>query len=139
MAVKTLCKMKDTPLPIAVDIYKMMCESMIPKSQEAYEKMLENLAYDYLNELKKRHERKSQLTTCNWNDFLNDLSFTEGYISLFDGTIYGIWIAYECLSLILLTSDNGMSDRLQVFKFENNEFWVIYEDGKIIFLRPDEY
>lgn len=136
MAVRALYDMKDTPLPLAVDLYaKTIVPSIDEKSEPAYTKMIEDLEYDMSAGLED--------ITSDWSQSQNKLFFTQGYLDIFknpfENPVQAIWIAYEALNMIFTFHPDFKAADLQVFHFRGSKFWIKHEKDYVVFLTPTEY
>ncbi len=136
MAVRALYDMKDTPLPLAVDLYaKTIVPSIDEKSEPAYKKMIEDLEYDMF--------AVSKDITSDWSQSQNKLFFTQGYLDIFknpfEEPVRAIWIAYEALTMIIICYPDFKTADLQVFHFRESEFWIKHEQDYVVFHTPAEY
>ena len=136
MAVRALYEMKDTPLPLAIDLYVKTIVPAIDKSSEkAYTEIVESLEYDMI--------ASSGDTASDWSSDKNSLYFTHGYTNLFknafENPIKAIWTAHESLSLIFTCHPDYKAADLHVFYWKGNRFLVKHENIGILFLTPEEY
>lgn len=131
MAIETIYKMKELPLFMAIDFYKMMEESLDEESKAKFYDMLTSLEYDFFNKYMDSNYIK-------WSHVNNDIKLTQGYIDLFDSTDHALWICYAALELIVECSSEERPT-LQFFYWEKQCFWVVYKEGQIIFALPKEF
>lgn len=134
MPVRAVYEMKDTPLPIAVDMYKIIVDSIEEEFQAAYEEMIKPLTYDF-----RASDTEEKCVFEEWSEAMNDLYFTKGYTSLFEEPIYALWIAYEALTLIFELKPDGKTGDVQVFYYKRKKFWCVCESGHVVFFTPEEY
>ena len=86
-----------------------------------------------------RHKESTHEDTTDWYSLENNLFFTKTYMDIFHSPEIAVWIAYECLSLILKQAEKGVTDDMQIFTYNRRKFWVKTEDKHIVFLMPEDY
>lgn len=130
MAIETIYKMKELPLSMALDFYKIMEESLEEKSKDKYYDLLTSLEYDFFNNYMDTNYIK-------WSYVDNNIKLTQEYIGLFDCTELALWICYAALELIVDCSGEERPP-IQFFYWKKQCFCVVYYDGQIIFALPKE-
>ena len=140
MAVRAIYQMKETPLPMACDMYDIMVNSIEPDSREAYDKMIAVIDY-------KPQVSKDECAFETWCETANNLNFTKAFVDMFkmpaddSWPIEALWVAYCCLSCILACcGENGEAGDLQVCFRNGKKFWVKAEGRQwVIFRLPEDY
>jgi hypothetical protein len=136
MPIRAILKMKETPLPLAVDLYSnVFAAEAEAESSDTYNKLIEGLEYDF-----RMNNNPEKCPFTDWSKNRNELYFTKGYMAIFDNPLDGVWIAYESLKMLFECNPSYRTGDLKVFYYAGKRFWVKSEiTGQVIFLTPDEY
>ncbi len=137
MPIRALYTIKDSPIPLIADMYKkIIVPSISEQSQQAFLEMIAPLNYNF-----EATDSEEKSIFESWKEVKNQLVFTKGYSKIFaSNQIAGLWVAYEALSRVLekYPGPNFYASYMQVFTYNKTEFWLIEEDGHIVFCLPDE-
>ncbi len=125
--IQILYKEKEMPVYNAVKLYKESFRAtLLPVEIKEFHKRL-------------KHASPAFEDTTDWNLLQNDLLFTKSYMQNFSTPELAVWIAYESLLEIFNSSENGITDAMQVFSYKKHKFWVKAEGSHIVFLNPEDY
>lgn len=127
MAIRLLYKEKEMPLVEAVSLYEQAFRPSLLKDEI---KVISS---------RLRYKEPTHEDTTGWRSLDNNLFFTKSYMSIFSSPEIAVWIAYECLLLIVKKAKNGVTDDLQIFTYNRRKFWVKAEGKHIVFLTPEDY
>lgn len=127
MAIILLYSEKKLPLIEAVSLYEQAFRPSLLKDE-----------IKVINS-RLRYTEPTHEDLTDWYSLDNNLYFTKAYISIFHTPEIAVWIAYECLSIILKKAEKGVTDEMQVFRYNRRKFWVKAEDKHIVFLMPEDY
>lgn len=127
MDIRLLYKEKKMPLIEAVSLYEQTFRPSLLKDE-----------IKVINS-RLRYKEPTHEDPTDWYSLDNNLFFTKAYMSIFPSPEIAVWIAYECLSLILKQAEKGVTDDMQIFTYNRRKFWVKAEDKHIVFLMPEDY
>lgn len=137
MAVRALWdeNMRDIPLPLALDFYEVIVDSLVEESAERYQKLIEKLSFQL-----KGARNPEETMFSNWKEATNTLHLTKGFTSIFDNPVEALWVAYASLGKVLdICNEEGEAGYLQVFSFDKRKYWTVVEGSHVVFLLPQEY
>ncbi len=127
MPITLLYNEKQLPLKEAVSLYEQAFRPSLLKDEvKIFNSRL-------------RHKEPAREDLTDWYSLENNLYFTKAYISIFHTPELAVWIAYECLSIILGKAEKGVTDEMQIFRYNGKKFWVKAEDKHVVFLMPEDY